>query len=220
MKKLLSIVCATALVCGCATRPKEGPGSGAGADYVPMVAPSAVESSVYEQDVAKCRANAKNVPFNASQHDDALAAVDVGVISAGILNGWPAIGGVLAIGGLVGLDHWVYTPERRVWKTKQETVMVNCMAQKGYINTDPSVRVTWVPPSLRAVESVRPTGRDTFNVEQLAKAQRCNATPLATLVEKGPGFERHTVACTNGQVMAVRCEFGQCRVSQMTALRS
>jgi hypothetical protein len=204
MKKMLSIVCATALVCGCATRPQEGPGSGSGADYVPMVAPSAVESSVYDQDVAKCRANAKNVPFNASQHDDALVVVDGGVIGIGILQGWSTLAGGVVIGGLVGFNHWVYTPERRAWKTKQ----------------DPSVRVTWVPPALRAVESIRPTGRDTYNVEQLAKAQRCNATPLATLVEKGPGFERHTVACTNGQVMAVRCEFGQCRVSQMTALRS
>jgi hypothetical protein len=220
MKKLLSIVCATALVCGCATRPQQGPGSGSGADYVPMVAPSAVESSVYEQDVAKCRANARNVPFNASQHDDALVAVDAGVIGVGILQGWPTLVGGVVIGGLVGFNHWVYTPERRVWKTKQETVMANCMAQKGYVNADPSVRVTWLPPSQRAVESTRATGVDTYNVEQLAKSQRCNAMPLATLVEKGPGFERHTVSCTNGQVMAVRCEFGNCRVSQVTALRS
>ncbi|MBT2322972.1 hypothetical protein J7E62_11510 [Variovorax paradoxus] len=220
MKKLLSIVCATALVCGCATRPQEGPGSGSGADYVPMVAPSSVESTVYEQDLAKCRANAKNVPFKASQHDDALVAVNIGVISAGTWIGWPTLTAAAVVGGMGGFNYWVYTPERRVWQTKQETVMANCMAQRGYINTDPSVRVTWVPPSQRMVETIRPTGRDTYNVEQLAKAQRCNALPVATLVEKGPGFERHTVACTNGQVMAVRCEFGNCRMSPMAAQRS
>ena len=34
----------------------------------------------------------------------------------------------------------VYTPEREVWKARQETLIANCMAQKGYVNADPSVR--------------------------------------------------------------------------------
>jgi len=139
--------------------------------------------------------------------------VDTGALGVGWMAGIPAMAGVVMIGGLVGFNKWVYTPERRVWHSKQETVMLNCMAQKGYINADPSVRVTWLPPSQRAAETLRLTGRDTYNAEQLAKTQRCAATPIATLVDKGPGFERHTIPCTNGQVLAVRCEFGNCRVS-------
>jgi len=213
MKKLLSVACAAALVCGCAFRPNEGPGSGSGADYVPIVEAPTVDKTVYDQDLAKCRASAAGIPFRASQHDDALVVVDTGALGVGWMAGIPAMAGVVMIGGLVGFNKWVYTPERRVWHSKQETVMLNCMAQKGYINADPSVRVTWLPPSQRAAETLRLTGRDTYNAEQLAKTQRCAATPIATLVDKGPGFERHTIPCTNGQVLAVRCEFGNCRVS-------
>ena len=97
--------------------------------------------------------------------------------------------------------------------------MMNCMAREGYVNTDPSVRVTWVPPSLRP-DTFRRTGVDSYNAEQLAKAQRCNAMPLAQLVDKGPGYERHSIACTNGQVMAVRCEFGNCRATQSIVSRN
>jgi hypothetical protein len=35
--------------------------------------------------------------------------------------------------------------------------------------------------------------------------------PMATLVDKGPGYERHSIPCSNGQTLAVRCEFGNCR---------
>lgn len=212
MKKLLSIVCIAALAAGCATRPNEGPGSGSGADYVPMVQAPTNDPAAYEQDLAKCRASAAGIPFRASQHDDALAVIDTGVVGAGWMAGIPTLSGVAVIGGLYAFNRAVYTPERQVWYAKQETAMVNCLAQKGYINTDPSVRVTWVPPAQRSVEpALRTTGRDTYNAEQFAKAQRCNALPMATLVEKGPGYERHSVPCSNGQPLAVRCEFGRCR---------
>ena len=99
--------------------------------------------------------------------------------------------------------------------------MMNCMTQRGYVNADPSVKVTWVPLNKRPPEALRRTGVDTYNVEQLAKAQRCNAMPLAQLVDKGPGYERHSVVCSSGQVMLVRCEFGHCRATpNITTSRS
>lgn len=58
----------------------------------------------------------------------------------------------------------------------------------------------------------RPTGRDTYNVEKLAAAMNCSATPRAVLVERGGGFEMHQVPCSSGQDLSVRCEYGICHV--------
>jgi hypothetical protein len=212
MKRLLSIVCIAALAAGCATRPNEGPGSGSGADYVPVVQAPTSDPAAYEADLARCRASAATIPFRASQHDDALFVLDTGVVGAGWMAGIPTISGVAVVGGLYAFQRAVYTPERRVWYARQETAMLNCLAQRGYVNQDPSVRVTWVPPGQRSAEAaLRATGVDTYNAEQFAKARRCSVLPVATLVEKGPGFERHSIPCSNGQTLAVRCEFGNCR---------
>ncbi|MEB0110264.1 hypothetical protein QN397_02720 [Variovorax sp. RTB1] len=87
------------------------------------------------------------------------------------------------------------------------------MARRGYENADPSVTVTWRPPAPNPALTFRRTGVDTYNAEKLAKARSCAAMPLATLVEKGPGFERYTLAWNSGQTLAVRCDFGNCRAS-------
>jgi len=62
--------------------------------------------------------------------------------------------------------------------------------------------------------ALRPTGRDTYNAEKLAKNRACAAQPLASLSDKGPGFETYSVPCSNGRSIAIRCEFGNCRVLQ------
>lgn len=56
------------------------------------------------------------------------------------------------------------------------------------------------------------TGQDSYSAERLAKAASCHAQPVAQLVAKGPGFETYTVACMGGDALAVRCEFGNCRL--------
>lgn len=56
------------------------------------------------------------------------------------------------------------------------------------------------------------TGRDTYNAEQLAKSQSCATQPRATLTGSGAGFETYSIPCTSGDVWAVRCEMGKCRV--------
>ncbi len=53
-------------------------------------------------------------------------------------------------------------------------------------------------------------GRDSGNVERLARGPSCAASPRALLQEKGPGYERYTVKCDSGEVVAFRCEFGNC----------
>ncbi|MDM0019506.1 hypothetical protein [Variovorax saccharolyticus] len=70
--------------------------------------------------------------------------------------------------------------------------------------------------NVTASQLVRPgarrTGRDTYGAEKLAATLQCSATPRAVLVEKGAGFEIHQVACATGDDLAIRCEFGLCRV--------
>jgi hypothetical protein len=64
---------------------------------------------------------------------------------------------------------------------------------------------------------LRTTGRDTYSAEKLAKASSCAPNPIANLVSRGPGYENHGVACSNGEVLAIHCEFGNCRVSNNVA---
>ena len=58
------------------------------------------------------------------------------------------------------------------------------------------------------------SGRFRFEVEQVAKQSRCSSTPIATLTASGPGFENYSVRCVNGDALAVRCDFGNCRALQ------
>lgn len=50
--------------------------------------------------------------------------------------------------------------------------------------------------------------------ERLAKDHRCTETPYATLFSKSTIYEAYTVPCSNGTLMAVRCEFGKCNLMQ------
>ncbi|VTU16455.1 hypothetical protein [Variovorax sp. PBL-E5] len=220
MRQSVGIACIVMLVGGCATRPATGPGSGVGADYVPMVETPAVAPTAYDDDVAKCQASARSIPFRADEHNEALAVLDTAVIGTVVSTGlgiYTVIATGWTGGAMGGFGYWMYSPQRATWRAKQETSIANCMARKGYVNTDPSVKVTWIPPSQRSLAPPRATGVDTYNAEKLVKSQRCGIAPLAALVAKGPGFERYSVACANGQVVPVRCEFGNCRISQTVA---
>lgn len=55
-------------------------------------------------------------------------------------------------------------------------------------------------------------GQYSYQSEHLAKAQSCAAQPHAILNAKGPGFESYSVSCDNGDSLAMRCDFGQCRI--------
>jgi hypothetical protein len=80
-----------------------------------------------------------------------------------------------------------------------------------------------VPPAsaapLQATPAAAPAGlpaeqvgQYSYQSEHLARAQSCSAAPHAILNAKGPGFESYTVSCDNGDSLAMRCDFGQCRI--------
>lgn len=220
MKRLWGWACLAVLVGGCANeplRPEAGPGSGLGATYVPMVAATATPAADYDALVAKCQSWARGLPMQkTTDHDEALNvifAASVGAVAA-TPAGMAATGVALVsttAGANLGLREWTYSPQREVWYQQQETQIANCMAQAGYTNVDPTVRVTWVqrPP---VDTRTRLIGTDTYNAERLAKQSSCALAPVATLVGKGPGYENHRVACDGGRTLAVRCEFGNCRL--------
>jgi hypothetical protein len=224
MKRVIGVACIAALVCGCAgpSRPKTGPGSGYGANYVPSVEANPASAEAYDASLTKCQGWARDLPYlRSGQHDVALNILGVwgtgSYLTQTPLTGiWEAWGLVPLVAGGIGFAYWMESPERERWYASQETMMMNCMAREGYVNNDSTVTVTWVKPN-RTNSYLRPVGRDTYNAERLAKRSSCSATPLATLVDKGPGFEIHKVACTSGQTMTIRCEFGNCRASDRIA---
>jgi hypothetical protein len=59
---------------------------------------------------------------------------------------------------------------------------------------------------------VKASSQYSFEAERAAKEKQCGVSPISTLTAKGAGFETYSVSCSNGDVMSVRCEFGNCRV--------
>ncbi|MDQ7957292.1 MAG: hypothetical protein REJ24_13420 [Rhodocyclaceae bacterium] len=212
----MGIACALAIVAGCASRPTDGPGSGYGANYVPLVQATDVPAATYDADVAACQKTARSYTFaTPDEHRDALFvlnAVTLGA-AASMPAGWvPRLASTGTTWGLNnGFEYGVYSPQRAAFHARQESAIANCMARKGYLNADPSVAVTWTPTPAAAVTALRRTGVDTYNAERVAKNMQCTAEPFAKLIDKGPGFERHAVFCSNGRALVVRCEFGNCR---------
>ncbi|MDM0074600.1 hypothetical protein QTH90_09430 [Variovorax sp. J2P1-59] len=208
MRRVVSAACVAALLCGCATPPSTEPGKGSGAAYVPMVDMEGVAPTIYALDVDACRAAAQKMrvmrvgPSN-SEVVDAVAVGVAIVFPMGIVAA-AAIGGIAAA---VGDSPDGVPADPRM----QQTALVNCMARKGYRNLDPNVTVTYAAPPKPDPQSLpRRTGLDTYVAEKFAKANNCSATPRAVLEDKGPGFERYSVACADGQSMTLRCEFGNC----------
>ncbi|WP_157615519.1 hypothetical protein [Rhizobacter sp. Root404] len=55
-------------------------------------------------------------------------------------------------------------------------------------------------------------GKDLFQAERLPETRACASPPKLTLTAKGGGYETYSVPCANGDSLAIRCEFGNCRV--------
>lgn len=76
----------------------------------------------------------------------------------------------------------------------------------GVATTLPYIRQQPDRPTVKVL-----SGTDTIQAEKYAREQSCSAEPHASLAAKGAGFETFSLACTNGDTMMVRCEFGNCR---------
>lgn len=72
--------------------------------------------------------------------------------------------------------------------------------------------VTAPEPAPNTVTVAPKIGQDSKQAERLPEVKACTAEPLAVLTGKGPGQESYSVQCSNGDLLSIRCEFGQCRV--------
>jgi len=199
-----------------------------------------VDQGRYQGDLAACRQYAGSVNV---QQEQMNAAIGSAIFSAAIM----AIAGGSArqidrsasIGGLSGM-----TRQGNRALSKQEVILGNCLAARGYRVLDGTANVSFVqgaapmqaagsaapvgaagpmPPQPQASSIVqlpipimppppKPTGKDAYVAERLARDMKCtNAETLASLIGRGPGFESYSLACTNGEMLIVRCEFGNCR---------
>lgn len=193
---------------GCATQgpdmPEQPPPGGA------TVQSEALQAR-YAGDLQACRAYAGQIDVVRETLDGMVegALVAAALVwglgrSSDAVQDW-AVGGAVLGAGQQGAN----AVERR------RRVVIACMAGRGHTltaNNVPPLPPGPVAPPPAPFVPPRATGVDTFNAERLARAQSCSAQPLATLVAKGPGFETYSVPCANGDALAVRCEFGNCRV--------
>jgi len=210
VKNVLSAICVVALACGCATQPSTVPGQGSGAAYAPMVDMEGVQADAFARDVDRCRTEASNMRVQRSRRYDSDVS-DVVVIGVAMV--FPvAVAGVALVGGIATAVYDEAYPNGVPAEPRmQQSALVNCMARKGYKNVDPNVTVTYAAATqIEPPLPTRKTGLDTYVAEKFAKSANCSAAPRAVLDEKGPGFERYSVQCSDGQTLALRCEFGNC----------
>lgn len=233
---------ATLAMAGCAT--PNAPGQGAGAEYTPVVDMQGVDGGRYMADLSACRQYAAAMD---NPSDNMRAVIGGQVFSAALM---AALGGnsrqvgqAANYGGLAAINRH----SGRVM-TRQESVLGNCLASRGYRVLDGTAQVTYTqaigapapqpagqPTTNANAAAAQPvayanpsivtlptgagnpspppaaSGKDAYVAERLARQLKCNDTSLATLVGKGAGYESYSMACTNGETLLIRCEFGNCR---------
>ncbi|MGJ7498976.1 hypothetical protein ACSFBF_01325 [Variovorax sp. ZT5P49] len=220
MKLLLSIAFAAVALAGCASAPTTPtePGTGKGTSYVPMVAMEGVDKVRYDNDVAECRTASNRITARSETGDAMWGALGLGLIT---VHGQGIVAAASYTGITAAIIDWNGRPDSELIAEHQQIAIVHCMAKRGYRNLDPNVRDSFYGNTFDpgVVMKPRRTGIDTYNVETLAKAGRCNLQPRAELTAKGPGYETYNVPCDNGGTWAVRCEFGKCRVLAQALIR-
>ncbi|MDM0003445.1 hypothetical protein QTI51_06340 [Variovorax sp. J22G73] len=220
MKLLLSIAFAAMALAGCASAPPTPtePGTGRGTAYVPMVAMQGVDKVRYDSDVAECRTAANRITARSETGDAMWGALGLGLIT---VHGQGIVAAASYTGITAAIIDWNGRPDADLIAEHQQIAIVHCMAKRGYHNLDANVRDSFYGNTFDpgVIAKPRRTGVDTYNVETLAKAGRCNLQPRAELTAKGPGYETYNVPCDNGGTWAVRCEFGKCRVLAQALIR-
>lgn len=188
---------ALVLLSGCATRAPE-----------PQ---DAALSARYDADLAACRAYVQQVDVVRQTLDGIVeGALVTAIVVWGLGRSHDALRDGAAIGGVLGgTAQGLQALERR----RQSEI--GCMSARGHVQYRPEASAMPAPAPARPEPPAAPPpalGADSFNAERLARTQSCSSAPLASLVAKGPGFENYSVPCDNGDALAIRCEFGNCRV--------
>lgn len=216
---------------GCQTAPNTQ-GAGAGDSYTPVIDMDGVNMERYSSDLDACRANARKVDAGAATFGGMLAGMLVGAAIGASFGGNSSLATDAAVfGGGVGMGN-----AGGKAMLKQETIMANCMAGRGYrvlagatIAPNPYAPSPYAPTQITgsstpvAATSAQVTqsagakplgkiGKSSNTVESLARQDSCNPSPVAYVAATGPGFETYSVNCVSGDTSMYRCEFGNCRL--------
>lgn len=250
MSRVVAALCVASLLSGCAAPPNT-PGAGTGKDYTPIIDTQGLDTSRYDSDLAACRKYSGYVDAQGAALSGAIGGALLGATLSAMVGGSRqqaintanvgAFSGSASAGGSA--------------LAKQERIMINCMAGRGYRTLDggqispvlyapqPAATAAAAPatpqivtpiatsaprPDLPPADQValgvataapaptagpRPlVGQFSYQAERLPEVKACNPVPAAKLSGKGPGVESYTVACSNGDLLSVRCEFSNCRV--------
>lgn len=122
--------------------------------------------------------------------------------------------GDFGVGNVMEKSSAMESATKRLAQLQQARSERNCNAanEAQVTPSAPAQEVATAPSVQVAGPADTPTGKDSFQVQRLAKEQACSSLPVPALMAKGPGFESYSVPCSNGDAMIVRCEFGNCRV--------
>jgi len=192
------LACALA-VCGCAATHPMG---GSSAPYTRDADPAR-----YASDLSTCRSLASSTGLGAEVVDMAANAA----ILAGTF--FYALGGgrveSLQVAGASGL--LVLFTGGQDAAAKREAIVQACMRERGVVPAAPQL---WQPPSAAmtvAAAPPDPSGPDKYLARKLAMDNGCHPQPVVNLAAREPGVETYTVACMNGDVLKMQCQYGNCR---------
>jgi hypothetical protein len=123
------VACSTLLlVLGCAQVPPNTPGAGIGETYTPVIDMQGVDSYRYSTDLDACRAYARQIDAARAEQQGMLAGMLAGAMVGALVGGnqhyteQGALAGGFSGMGAAGVKA----------RTKQEVVLANCMAGRGY----------------------------------------------------------------------------------------
>lgn len=220
MRPLIYTTVLSLALSGCASAPPNTPGAGTGDTYTPFVDVHGVDPSRYSSDLESCRSYARQIDPNKKAMEGMLGGIILGAMIGAAMggSGYHAEQGALAGGG-AGIGA---AGGKAI--VKQETILANCMAGRGYRVLEGATQPTnmavaspyaYNPQQMSggapAIGQQRSMGQDAGHVERYARQWACTSTPLAVLQTKGPGFETYTVRCSSGDEWRFRCEFGNCQ---------
>jgi hypothetical protein len=148
----VAVIVFLSAISGCAAPPNT-PGAGIGKDYTPVIDTHGADTSRYSGDLAACRKYAGYVDAEGS----AMAGMIAGMVVAGALSA--ALGGRYqdnvnnaTLGGAYGLSS-----EANKATSKQERIMINCMAGRGYRTLDGGQisPIAYTPPTAQPAAAVQ-----------------------------------------------------------------
>lgn len=166
MRRLLLTILAPAVLLGCAHAPN-APGAGYGDSYTPLVDTQGLDMARYSADLDSCRGLAKQINASQQEMQGMLAGALIGAALGASLGGGSRFNQQMAVagggGGLAGAGNRA--------RGKQENVLANCMAGRGYRVLDVNVATNVNAPSPYV-----PAAAST----PVTSAAQSQATPLAS----------------------------------------